>query len=475
MMADVESQKINTIIIWKIDRLSRSLKDFTNLWEEFQEKGIQLISLNDKFDTSTAIGRAMLHIVLVFAQLEREQTAERTINVMQFRAEKGMWNGGRITGYDLDPANKGSLIINPEQAKLVKKAFALCIEKGSAGQTQKALNELGYKMPLYESRRGKKHGDKLFTKQTVINLLTNQVYIGKIPWSGKVYKGNHKAIIDRKTFNKVQKILETNRRIRGNEKGPKKYVYILAGILRCGKCGSMMTPKGGKNGSGQPYHYYQCTKNSRIGKIACEAKYVPAKPLEDFVVERVKELSTHQEEIDSLINKANINNDKKVEKLKQESIRLETALSQVKAKINKLIDAIESGQNFKSLQERMQKMETERENLEKKISESDFETQKIEQEILSAETIRKNFKQLNDIIDKAKPQQLKDILANIIEIAEYHESQSDEAEGHIKISYFEQPNIRFPKNTKSEQLNKELFAQCVNWLPREDSNLGQIG
>ncbi len=471
MMSDVESGKINTIIVWKIDRLTRSLRDFSNLWEIFQQKKVNLISLCDKFDTNTAIGRAMLSIVLIFAQLEREQTGERTQTVMQYRAEKGLWNGGRVLGYDLDSDNKGMLKINTEQAKLIKKAFDLCIEKGSAGQVQRILNELGYRMPLYESRRGKKHGDTLFTKQAVVRLLSNPAYVGKITWAGKVYNGNHKPIIDQRTFAAVQKIIEKNRVTRSNEKAPKQHVYLLAGILRCAKCGSMMTLKSGKNGSGQPYHYYQCTKNSHIGKSACRAKYVPAKSVEDFVIERLKELSTKKEEIDKMVEKASRAGNLKLASLNEEKMRLETTLAQLKVKINNIVDAVEAGQGFKPFAERAKKLETEQESIESKLQEKNFEIQKVGQEILNADVMKQNFEELKDIIENAKAQRLKDLFYKIIEVIEWHESDNDQTQGHIKISYFEQSNITIPsqetdpKNTKSEQHNKALFAQSMNWLP----------
>ena len=468
MMQDISDGKINTIIVWKIDRLTRSLKDFSNLLDTFKDKGIQLISLNEKFDTSTAIGRAMLTIILVFAQLEREQTGERTSATMQYRAEQGLWNGGRILGYDLDPNEKGTIKINAQQAKIVKKAFELCLEKGSAGQTQQVLNELGYRMPLYESRRGKKHGDNLFTKQAVIRLLTNPVYTGKITWAGQTHNGKHKPIVDAKTFDKVQTLLDNNRKTRTNERAPKQHVYLLQGILKCGKCGSMLTPKSGKNGAGQPYHYYQCTQNSHIGKQACKAKYVPAKSVENFVLERVRELSTKQEEIDTMVERASKAGNQKIAKLEEQQKIVQTRLTETKAKLNKIVDAIEAGEAFRTFSERAKSLEQERENLEKKLEETTFEIEKASQQVLSAETMKQNFQQLRDIIDKAQPQQLKDLLYNIIEIIEYHESNDDKSTGHLKISYFEQPNLYTPnpKNTKSEQHNKALFAQSIKWLPK---------
>lgn len=466
MMNDIEAGKINTVIIWKIDRLTRSLIDFSFLWDKFQKKGIHLISLNEKFDTTTAIGRAMLSIILVFAQLEREQTGERTVATMQYRAEQGLWNGGRVFGYDLDPENKGILKINTQQAEIVKKAFDLCIEKGSAGQVQKVLNEFGYRMPVYESRRRKKHGGTMFTKQAVIRMLTNPVYIGKISWASKLYDGKHEPIIEEKKFSEVEQILEKNRKTRSNDKLPKEHVYILQGILRCGKCASMMTPKSSINSRGKSYHYYQCTKNTHIGAQACNTRYLPSESIENFVVERVRELTTKQDEIKRMTDRANEKGSQQIKKLTDEKKAISRHLQDIQEKLNSIVDSIETGslKTFKSLNERVNSLELEKEDSEGKLGAIDFEKSKIEQDRLSAELMAQAFRSFRDIIDKAKPQKLKELLFRIVEVVEWHEDEKDKAAGHCKISYFEQPSLIMP-NKKSEQGGEHLFAQSIDWLP----------
>ncbi|MBU4000547.1 recombinase family protein [Patescibacteria group bacterium] len=467
MIKDIDDRKINTVIIWKIDRLTRSLKDFSVVWDLFQKKGVQLISLNEKFDTTSAIGRAMLSIILVFAQLEREQTGERTLATMQYRAEQGLWNGGRAFGYDLDPENKGILIINPEQAEIIRKAFDLCIEKGSAGQVQKALNQLGHRMPVYESRRGKKHGGTMFTKQAVIRMLTNPVYIGKISWQSKIYNGKQEPIIEKRKFSEVNNLLKKNRKTRSNDKLPREHVYILQGVLRCGKCGSMMTPKSGINGSGKSYHYYQCTRNTHLGKQACSARYVPAESIEKFVLKRVKELTINQDEIKKMIARANKKENHQIEKLKGDKKALSKQLQDVKEKLTNIVDSIETGgvKAFRSLNERADSLESEHKGIEEKLQAIDFEVSKIQQNRLSTEIMCQTFSTFRNILDKAQPQKLKELLFRIIEVVEWCENEKDSASGHCKISYFEQPNLNMPIKKPSEQDGEHLFAQCNVWLP----------
>jgi site-specific DNA recombinase len=123
IVEDIKAGRVNTVVVQKIDRITRSLRDFFDLWEFFERHGVQFISLHEKFDTTTAVGRAMLKLILVFAELEREQTSERTAATLAYRARQGLRNGGRIYGYDLDPDNKGVLKIVPEQAEHVLHDF----------------------------------------------------------------------------------------------------------------------------------------------------------------------------------------------------------------------------------------------------------------------------------------------------------------------------------------------------------------
>jgi site-specific DNA recombinase len=476
MMDDINRKKINTIIVYKIDRLTRSLKDFSFLWDEIDKIGVKIVSIVEKFDTTTPIGRAMLHIVLVFAQLEREQTGERTAATMQYRAEQGLWNGGRVLGYDLDPDDKGTLKVNAEQSKIVQKTFELCIETGSAGKAQQTLNDLGYRMPQYVSRRGKVHGGKPFNKQVVIKLLQNPVYLGQITWNEKQYKGKHKAIIDTKTFSKVRDILTRNRKTRSNRKIPNKHTYLLQGILTCGKCGSIMTPVSGIGRSNR-YYYYQCTKNTHVGNNGCDAKYVPAEPIENLVVERVKELTTDTVEIDKMIAKANKDSDKRIIGLFDRKKILSSNLREIRKKLGNIMDSIESGniKAFGSLNRRIEALESEQAEIEGNLKKVDFEIDDIEQQRLSAEVMGQSFRTFRDILDKAKPQKMKELLNRIVEVVEWNEDENDRASGHCLISYFEQPNLQLPIRKLSEPDGEFRFAESMVWLPSTDSNRGPSG
>ena len=161
MLRAVRCGEINVVICTKIDRFTRSLQDFFTLYDALQKSGAQFISLDEAFDTTTATGKAMLKIALVFAELERERTSERTKESMTARAQRGLFNGGRVLGYDLDPENKGVLKVNLEEKALVELIFAKALELGSARKVG-YINDQGYRTPATRAGgRGSKEGAAL--------------------------------------------------------------------------------------------------------------------------------------------------------------------------------------------------------------------------------------------------------------------------------------------------------------------------
>jgi DNA invertase Pin-like site-specific DNA recombinase len=184
---DIKAGQVDVVICFKLDRITRSLGDFIDLWELFDNHNVNVISLREQFDTSTPTGRAMLRLIMVFAELEREMTAERTFATMRDRVERGLWNGGYVIGYLSDASEPGKLIVDPEWADIIRKQFFDAFEDvGSAGGVQRRLHALGIRWPVRTSRSGKVRGGKFFTKQQVISILRNPLYIGCIQWGEAV-------------------------------------------------------------------------------------------------------------------------------------------------------------------------------------------------------------------------------------------------------------------------------------------------
>src|SRR6516164_10656015 len=280
---DIAAGKIDLVICFKLDRITRSLKDFVDLWALFAEHDVDVISLREKFDTSMPTGEAMVQLIMVFAQLERKMTAERTFSIMRDRADRGLWNGGHILGYRSRPDEPGKLEIDPEGAAIARRIFDLFEELGSAGAVTRRLNDLVIRYPIYRTRSDKQRGGKRFVKQKVIGILRNAVYVGQIRWGDSVKEDCHEPIITPQQFDRVQLQIGKTIPRRMNLKKPKGRRYLLSGLLRC-QCGAHMVGASAHGRAGVNY-YYVCTRQQHEGgKYSCQATRIPAEALENAII-----------------------------------------------------------------------------------------------------------------------------------------------------------------------------------------------
>ena len=482
MMVDIESGRINTVVVQKIDRITRSLRDFFSLWELFEKHGVHFISLHEKFDTTSAIGRAMLKIILVFAELEREQTSERTSTTLAYRARQGLRNGGRVYGYELDPENKGVLKVVPEQADhVLHDFFEKCVETGSAGGVHRYLHEKGIYTPVYESRRGNSHGGTPFTKPAVIRVLTNPFYLGKIQHKNEIYNGQHKAIVEEELFNKVQAILGKNRKTCTGPRKQRTHTFLLQGLMRCGKCGCIMTPRSSHGHGGKKYYYYECSKGAHSANLDCNTAYVPAEPIEKFLIEQLKKAVLTEDEIRSVVNRANGKRGEVMQKFAEEEARLITKRTKVQAKIENIVDAVEDGKPMRSFEKRLKKLEREEELLTKEADALRLKKDKTEEKLLSAEVIAENYRAVPEIIDGLVAtknwSRLKSLLQQYVEVIEWNEAEDDRKAGVVKIMLFEHaclPDGEPRKEMSAPLVNNGAF-KCNDWLLLQDLNLRPSG
>lgn len=292
MMSRLRAGEFTHLLVWKLDRISRNLRDFTEMWDDLKEYGVTFVSKMEQFDTSSAMGEAMLRIILVFAELERKLTAERVMSIMLARAEKGGWNGSRVPiGYDWNYEKK-QIEVNKEEAAIVQKMFDLYEKLGSCKLVAQWLLKHGIK-----TKRG---GEWINT--TVLQVLRNPVYIGIYRWNyrkgGRGTKKNPDeviinedaipAIIDREQWERVQRLLDNNRR--GSWSNRKKHEHILSGLLKCGYCGKnysgTRSTRAHKNGIHPTY--YRCSMYAR--NRSCQNKGVSGFQVEPFIFEYLRAL-----------------------------------------------------------------------------------------------------------------------------------------------------------------------------------------
>jgi site-specific DNA recombinase len=298
LLGDIAAGKVGIVVVYKIDRLTRSLFDFAKIVEAFDAKDVSFVSVTQAFNTTTSMGRLTLNVLLSFAQFEREVTSERIRDKIAASKQKGMWMGGAVPlGYN---AIDRKLKINDEEAKTVRRLFELYLELGSVRALQAECHRQGLKTKKRTLLDGRQFGGKAFSRGHLYNFLSNPIFIGRIPHKGRSYEGQHKAIIDPRTWETVQAQLAANA---GRQRGraSSKHPSLLAGLLFT-KEGVPFTPSHAVN-HGRRYRYYversllthETRKREKTGRqgTASEDGFqskgwrLPAHQIEQLVVKQV--------------------------------------------------------------------------------------------------------------------------------------------------------------------------------------------
>jgi len=251
LLADIHAGKIDTVVVYKVDRLTRSLSDFARIVDVFDAHGVSFVSVTQSFNTTTSMGRLTLNMLLSFAQFEREVTGERIRDKIAASKQKGMWMGGMVPlGYDADGR---TLTINEDEAKTVRTLFELYSRLGNVRLVKHEADRIGLRTKIRKTERKNQGGGKPFARGQIYKLLSNPIYVGRIPHRDQSYPGLHQAIIDNGTWDKVQALLSNNapRRPRHNHIAEPS---ALAGKL-FDETGTPLTPTHSAK-SGRRYRYY---------------------------------------------------------------------------------------------------------------------------------------------------------------------------------------------------------------------------
>jgi site-specific DNA recombinase len=273
LMADIEEGLVDVVVVYKIDRLSRSLMDFSRLVEVFDRSGVTFVSVTQSFNTTTSMGRLTLNILLSFAQFEREVTAERIRDKIAASRAKGLWMGGTVPlGYVVKDRK---LVVDETDAAVVRAIFERFVRIGSATILAQELRREGVR-----SRRG-----KLIDKGYLYKLLNNQTYLGLAVHKDATYPGEHAAIIDQPLWDKVHAILAENTRTRSANTRAQTPA-LLKGLI-FGPTGAVMSPTHTRKGS-KLYRYYVSQDVLKRGPDACPIGRVSAAEIEGAVIDQLR-------------------------------------------------------------------------------------------------------------------------------------------------------------------------------------------
>lgn len=282
LIADIKEKKLDCVVVYKVDRLSRALIDFSRLLTLFDENDVTFVSVTQHFNTDSSMGRLTLNILLSFAQFERELISERITDKIGASRRKGKHMGGcPPLGYDVDQ-ERHKLIINEKEAGLVRHIFDLYIRKKSLIEVVELVNAQGYRTKLHNPD-GNRRGGVLFKKTSINWVIHNVTYIGKVKHKGKIYEGEHDALLSEEIFNEAQAIMQKNYRPPGTAKR-KRHPGILSTILYCHPCRKKMIYTYAKKGP-RRYKYYVCQNALKLGYSSCKTRMVAARLIENPVID----------------------------------------------------------------------------------------------------------------------------------------------------------------------------------------------
>jgi len=283
LIADIEAGRIDIVVVYKVDRLTRSLLDFARLVESFDRAGVSFVSVTQSFNTTTSMGRLTLNMLLSFAQFEREVTAERIRDKIAASKARGMWMGGNPPlGYRPDGR---SLAVVETHAELIRTLFRRYLDIGNVRMLAEVLEAEGTRVPQRTALTGKPMGGGLFTRGQIYKILSNPIYIGEIHHRGKVYPGKHQAIIDRDMWDAVQARLTDN--TQGQQRSTSaKSPSLLAGRV-FDEAGERLVAAHACKGKVRYRYYVSRSLQHEAGSRTAKGIRVPALELEKTVAEAV--------------------------------------------------------------------------------------------------------------------------------------------------------------------------------------------
>ena len=421
LINDIKANKFDVVIVYKIERLVRSIKDFYSLWDLFEAHDVTFVSATQQFDTSNAMGKLMLNILLSFAQFERENTSEKTKDKMKQRARLGKWHGGWFPfGYDYNKETK-KLIINKKEAKSIRQIFEKFNQGSKPSEIANLLNSKGVrtKARTIKTKDGvtKNIGENRLNEDTIKKILSNPLYKGFIEFANQEFKGEHESIVSTNAWEKANKMLKpvTPRRA---EYAKDSHIHLLKGLAKCGECDVSLTPypAGKKDKHGIPYLYYACGKVVDDGKNSpCKVRMLPAREFEKTIKDALGALGKNKRFIDSAVKNQSKLTKNRIKPLQDELDKTSQSLINKTTQINRLIKILKSQDMVsKEITNEYKTLLNERCHLENQKEKLLMDIERCKQDMLDAEMIRKTLVSFDKVLNTLSIEDQKDLFLLLI-------------------------------------------------------------
>lgn len=425
LMTDIEAGKVDCVVVYKVDRLSRSLLDFSRIVESFDKHGVAFVSVTQQFNTANSMGRLMLNVLLSFAQFEREIISERTRDKIAATRRKGKWTGGiPLLGYDIDP-RRSKLVVNENEAVRVRQIFELYIDHRSLLAVAKELGERQWFTKTWVTKKGISRGSRVFDKTSLHKLLTNVTYVGDLKYKEEIHNGEHDGIVDRVLWDQVQTILRRNAMNRGADVR-NRFGALLGGLLRCVGCNSAMSPAHTTKNGNKRYRYYVCCSAQKRGWDTCSTKSVPAAEMENFVVSQVRGLTSDHQFVAETVSAYTKKQRSQITILQGERKSLERDLELWQSEINRVL---ESGDSSAAMADRLAAYETRVRETERTLADLALQQQTLGSGTDEA-TLEKALKDFDPVWNSMPSRHQKRVLQLLIRQIDY-----DGATGKIAVTF----------------------------------------
>ena len=421
LLADIRAGKIDCVIVYKVDRLSRSLLDFAKLIETFEKQKISFVSVTQQFNTANSMGRLVLNVLLSFAQFEREIIGERIRDKIAATKRKGKWAGGfPVLGYDVDRSGPSPrLVPNIRETPRVREIFRLYLELGTMLPVVNELKRRGWRNKENRTSKDEMRGGKPFDKCSLHALLSNPVYIGMIRHKTDLYPGEHEAIVDKEVFDQVRNLMRKNATC-GGPLVRNKYGALLRGIMFCKACNRTMVHTFSSKGP-KRYRYYTCAAAIKRGRRACPSPSLPSDEVERVVVDQIRALTADDGLRSEVIRQANAQFETDIAEMMDERVRLERELARHHAELRKLATVAatnpSAGMTMADLHERIRQAITRNAELDALIDDR-------HKAQLSEDDVRAAFADFDRLWDTLIPREQAKIIAMLVARIEFDPATS---------------------------------------------------
>jgi site-specific DNA recombinase len=413
---------VDCVVVYKVDRLSRSLLDFARIMATFGGHKVSFVSVTQAFNTATSMGRLILNVLLSFAQFEREMISERTRDKIAAARRKGKWSGGMpVLGYTV---NDTKLVVDKREAEIVRQIFDLYLENQSLLAVVQELQRRGWRTKRWTTRKGLARGGRPFDKCSLYQLLTNPVYIGKVRYKDEVHAGEHKPIVDADVFQRAQTLLLQNGRSGGRAQR-NKHGAILRGLLRCRACDCAMSHSFSSKGS-RRYRYYVCQRAQKNGWEACPSPSIPAGEIERIAIDEIKCIGRDPTLIKETLAQARAQAEDQLERLKAERTAVAGQLRADHAELGSLAGkALPDDPHLADLNERVG-------DAERRLSEVESELATLGGNLVDEAEVAAALSDFNAVWDCLAPREQARIVELLVEQVVY-----DHERGGVAIAFRE--------------------------------------